>query len=70
MHGSTGPGALRLEWRKASRSATDGERVEIASAPEYVAIRDSKNPESGMLRCSPEQFRLLLDAVRNGKSRI
>jgi Domain of unknown function (DUF397) len=55
-----------LCWRKATFSAGDGACVQIASAQEYVAIRDSKNPESGMLRCSPEQFRSMLDAVKNG----
>jgi hypothetical protein len=52
-----------LAWRKASRSCGNGECVEIAPAAGYVAIRDSKNPEGGMLRCTPGAFRSFLDAI-------
>lgn len=58
-----------LSWRKASRSANDGECVEVARASEYVAIRSSKRPQDGVLTCPSEQFRSLLDAVKNGKFR-
>jgi hypothetical protein len=32
-----------MEWRKGSRSNTEGACVEIAFVPEAVAVRDSKN---------------------------
>lgn len=60
----TAPEVVRLKWRKASRSATVGECVEVASAPGYVAIRDSKNPEGVILWCSPDRFRSFLDVLK------
>lgn len=55
-----------LAWRKASRSAGNGECVEVAAAGGTVAIRDSKNPEGVVLTCSPAMFRAFLDATRRG----
>ncbi|HZR52958.1 MAG TPA: DUF397 domain-containing protein [Streptosporangiaceae bacterium] len=66
----TRPEAVSLQWRKASRSAANGECVEIASTARYVAIRDSKNPDGDVLACAPETFRALLDAVKNGGFRF
>lgn len=55
-----------LAWRKASRSAGNGECVEVATAGGMVAIRDSKNPEGVILTCTPEKFRSFLEATRRG----
>ena len=58
------PETLGLNWRKASRSATTGECVEVATACGQVAIRDSKNPQGLMLSCSADAWRSFLAVTK------
>ncbi|GAB2866092.1 DUF397 domain-containing protein [Streptomyces deserti] len=44
-------------WRKSSYSGnTGGDCVEVADLGPGVAVRDSKNPEVGILTLSPEAY--------------
>jgi len=58
------PETLGLNWRKASRSATTGECVEVATARGQVAIRDSKDPHGLMLNCSADAWRSFLTITK------
>lgn len=53
-----------LVFRKSSYSSPDAQCVEVAKAPGAVAVRDSKNPEGGMLTLSVAEFGALLDRLR------
>jgi hypothetical protein len=55
-----------LQWRKARLSAGNGACVEIATMATEVAIRDSKNPDGAVLKCSADTFRSFLDAAKKG----
>jgi Domain of unknown function (DUF397) len=54
-------------WRKSSRSATQGECVEIAQTLTATGIRDSKNPTMGCLILTPAQWAGFLARVKNGE---
>jgi hypothetical protein len=52
-------------WRKSSYSGSNGGNcVEVASLPGAVAVRDSKDPDGGVLVVSPEAWRVFLAATR------
>ncbi|QTD99793.1 DUF397 domain-containing protein [Streptomyces cyanogenus] len=51
-------------WRKSSYSGnTGGECVEVADLPALVAVRDSKQPDSGHLAVAPEAWAAFLRAL-------
>jgi uncharacterized protein DUF397 len=56
-----------LSWVKAQFSNHNGACVEIASTPDKVAIRDSKDPGGPILVYTPTEFRAFLDGARNGE---
>jgi hypothetical protein len=52
-----------LPWRKSSRSTANGSNgncVELAFAGSVVALRDSKNPDTGTLAVPAAAFTALL----------
>jgi hypothetical protein len=55
-----------LAWRKAERSAENGNCVEVSSCAECVGFRDSKNPTI-LLLFSPRAAKRFIVAVKSGK---
>jgi hypothetical protein len=54
-------------WRKSSRSATQGQCVEIAQTPTATGIRDSKNPTGTYLILTPIQWAGFLTRVKSSE---
>ncbi|WP_213456248.1 DUF397 domain-containing protein [Rhizomonospora bruguierae] len=52
------------KWRKATRSNGSGDCVEVAEIGRQVAIRDSKNPEGGVLLVTRDQFREFVEFAK------
>ena len=55
-----------LTWRKSSESL-NGDCVEVASLPDGVAVRDSKNPEGAKLTFSRSEWRAFLLGANQGE---
>lgn len=55
------------EWRKSSRSGGggNGNCVEVGFVDDIVGVRDSKNPETGVLAFSAVQWTSFLGTLRN-----
>ncbi|TMR05436.1 DUF397 domain-containing protein [Actinomadura soli] len=52
-------------WRKSSyTTANGGECVELASVPDMVAVRDSKDPEGPKLLVTRRAFAALLSDIK------
>jgi hypothetical protein len=57
-----------VSWRKATRSAGNGECVEVTSVLGRISIRDSKDPEGPVVSCSAKAFRAFLGAAKKWDS--
>ncbi|MEV0702104.1 DUF397 domain-containing protein [Saccharopolyspora sp. NPDC050389] len=51
-------------WRKSSRSGSVHNCVEVALTSDAAAVRDSKNPDGGILAFSNRRWRSFLSAVK------
>jgi Domain of unknown function (DUF397) len=56
-----------MVWTKSSRSASNGCCVEIATMAGDVAMRDSKNPDGGILRFQQTAWSHFLARVKAGE---
>jgi len=57
---------IRLNWRKSARSMNAGNCTEVASIAGVVAVRDSQDPNSLVLRYPVGTWRTFLSAARSG----
>lgn len=54
----------KVEWRKASRSSSNGGNcVEVAALPGRVMVRDSKDPAGPVLAVSPAEWQSFLAGI-------
>jgi hypothetical protein len=54
------------EWRKSSHSGANG-CVEVARVGDLIAVRDSKDPEGGVLLFNTREWRAFVAGVRDGE---
>ena len=55
-----------LNWRKSARSVNAGNCAEVASIAGNIVVRDSKDPDSLMLRYPANSWHAFLGAARAG----
>ena len=53
-------------WRKSSRSSGGDNCVEVATTSTTVGVRDSKNPQDGVLEFDRAAWHTFIAAVRDG----
>jgi len=53
-------------WRKARRSISNGDCVEVASAQPKILVRDSKNPDGVTLGYSAGSWSAFLSSAKRG----
>ena len=61
---------LRLNWRKAKRSMSNGNCTEVAVDFGFVAVRDSKDPAGPILRYPASSWQVFLQDAMSGKFNV
>jgi hypothetical protein len=62
--------ALNAEWRKSSRSGTQGNCVEVRVIAGNIEVRDSKNPDGPILRFTRSEWTAFLGGAEDGEFRL
>jgi hypothetical protein len=61
------PNLSQAVWYKSSRSGGNGGNcVEVANLDDSVAVRDSKNPDNGVLVFAKADWTVFVSAVQSG----
>lgn len=60
------PSSAFTGWRTSTRSASQGQCVEVAVMPTAVGVRDTKNRDGGTLAFSSNQWAHFSDALKDG----
>jgi len=55
------------DWRKAKRSMSNGDCVEVVTGTGEVAVRDTKDPKGPVQKYTVPCWRCFLKAARNGQ---
>lgn len=58
---------LKLTWRRAQASVSNGACVEVAPVQDMVAVRDSKDPDGPVLTYTQAEWRAFLDGAKKGE---
>jgi hypothetical protein len=63
----TTPDLSRARWRTSARSGGNGNCVQLAALPQFVAVRDSKHPDGAALIFTAQEWAGFAKAVKQGE---